>query len=139
MPTADAPLPAPDRTPPDAGAPAPAAVLLPPSRVPQVPDAALAPHAPGVLYTPYGLQPWVPRARPWWRTWIGALLWALVPALGLGISVVWVRTRARPETFVLSDAAFSAFLHVASLLVALMAVAALWWAVASATGGGAGR
>lgn len=139
MPTPDAPLPAPDRPPPAVGAPDPAPVLLPSARVPRLPGAALAPNAPGVLYTPYGLQPWVPRARPWWRTWLGALLWALVPALGLGISVVWVRTRSRPETFVLSEAAFSAFLHVAGLVVALMAAAVLWWAVAATTGGSGPR
>lgn len=93
------------------------------------------PGTPALLYTPYGLQPWVPRGRPWWRTWLGALLWALVPALGLGISVVWVRSRNRPETFVLADAAFTAFVHIASLAVATMLLAVVWWLVATVGGG----
>ena len=137
MPTSDAPRPAARQPQPGAGTLA--ALLVPPSRAPRPPDAPGAPGAPSFLYTPYGLQPWVPRARPWWRTWLGALLWALVPALGLGISVVWVRTRARPETFVLADAAFSAFIHVASLAVALLAAVALWWVLGLAFGGGPAR
>lgn len=68
---------------------------------------------------------YVPPARPRsaWRTLLFSALLVLIPAVGPGISTIYVDRRADPESFDFMRALTTAVIQ----LVAFVAVAAIFW------------
>lgn len=80
-------------------------------------------------YAEFGFTtgPYTPSAkpRPAWRTFLFSVLLTLIPAVGPGISTVYVDRRDNPESFDFTRAFITALIQ----LVAIAVVALLVWLI----------